>query len=208
MIVCLVLGALGGWLLLDVLSGDVHQHRAGPGQPEPGNPFVPTPSSVRQDEQTSLETEAQVLRSSEVLDEVVAAHPDWTVSQLQRGRRSLVPPNTQILEVTYTANDKAMAQAVTQAVAETYLANRAQRSDAAKRRTDRAGRGPHRRGGRPTCGSETAAAQKGTDAEKLFHAQLVEALRNELVSLRAQRTALDNSEAPAGNVIAPGLELE
>ena len=49
----------------------------------------------------------------------------------------------------------------------------------------------------------TAAAQVGTSAERSFQSELADALRNELVSLRAQRTALENSESPAGAVISP-----
>ena len=43
--------------------------------PSVGNPFAPTPASVRQDELTSLETEAQVARSAEVLGAVAAPEP-------------------------------------------------------------------------------------------------------------------------------------
>ena len=49
----------------------------------------------------------------------------------------------------------------------------------------------------------TAAAQVGSPAKRMFQAELADALRNELVSLRAQRTALENSESPAGAVISP-----
>ncbi len=49
----------------------------------------------------------------------------------------------------------------------------------------------------------TVAAQKGSDAQRLFQSELATALRNELVSLRAQRSYLENSESPAGTVISP-----
>ena len=49
----------------------------------------------------------------------------------------------------------------------------------------------------------TGAAQLGSAAKRAFNSELAEALRNELVSLRAQRTALENSETPAGKVISP-----
>ena len=60
---------------------------------------------MRQDELTSLETEAQVARSAEVLSEVAADNPPLTLRELQRGADITLPPNTQVLEMTYTADD-------------------------------------------------------------------------------------------------------
>ncbi len=201
-IICLVLGALGGWYYSTSAPATFTSTARVLVNPTSGNPFVPTPSSVRQDELTSLETEAQVMRSTEVLGDVVASHPEWTVGQLQKGLSVIVPPNTQILEITYSSNDRVKAQAVTQAVAETYLANRAQRFTDLN--AERIARVEARTLVVVTdLRAATEAAQQGSDAEKLFQSQMAEALRNELISLRAQRTALDNNEAPAGTVIAP-----
>lgn len=198
----LLLGALGGWLYSASTPATFTSTARVLVNPSSGNPFVPTPSSVRQDEMTSLETEAQVLRSAEVLEQVVATNPGWTVGQLQRNLSVQVPPNTQILEITYSSNDRAEAQAVAQAVADGFLANRVQRYEEVNgariaRVQDRTAEVAEQ------LEQETALAQEGSDAEKLFHLEMVETLRNELVSLRAQRTALDNSESPAGAVIAP-----
>jgi succinoglycan biosynthesis transport protein ExoP len=201
-LVCLLLGATIGWFSYTSAPSSFTSTARVLVNPSSGNPFVPSPSSVRQDEPTSLETEAQVLRSTEVLAQVVQAHPQWTIGRLQRNLSVLVPPNTQILEISYTAGDRAEAQAVTQAVADAFLANRAQRHD------DVTGARIARIEDRTAevvaqLGVESELAQKGSDAEKLFHLEMVQTLRNELVSLRAQRTALDHSEAPAGTVIAP-----
>ncbi len=201
-VICLVLGALAGWFYSTSSPATYTSTARVLVNPSAGNPFVPTPSSVRQDEMTSLETEAQVMRSSEVLDQVVAAHPEWKANQLQRGLSVLVPPNTQILQITYSSNDRATAHAVTQAVAETYLANRAQRFD--ELNAARIARVETRTATVVTdLKAATKSALQGSDAKRLFQSQLADALRDELVSLRAQRTALDNSETPTGDVIAP-----
>ena len=106
-----------------------------------------------------------------------------------------MPPNTQILEITYSASDPVVAQQVADAVANAYLANRDRRFDEVN--AARIERVETRTLTVVTdLRAATAAAQTGTAAERLFQEQLADALRNELVSLRAQRTALENSESP------------
>ena len=170
--------------------------------PAVGNPFAPAPSSVRQDELTSLETEAQVAASAEVLAAVAAANPPVTVSQIQRGLLITVPPNTQILTLTFTAGDAETAERVTDSLATLYLENRDQRAT-------RVNSARVERVEKQTevvvddLRAATAAAQRGTAADRQFQSELAAALRNQLVSLRAQRSFLENSEVPAGSVISP-----
>lgn len=170
--------------------------------PTVGNPFAPAPSAVRQDELTSLETEAQVAGSDEVLGPVAAANPPLTIGELERGLAITVPPNTQILEMSFTAGDAETAQRVADSVATTYLDNRDLRASSVN----------ENRIARVEVETEavvddlraaTAAAQRGSEAQRLFQSELAAALRNQLVSLRAQRSYLENSEAPAGSVISP-----
>jgi capsular polysaccharide biosynthesis protein len=175
--------------------------------PSVGNPFVPTPSSVRQDELTSLETEAQVARSDEVLGAVHTQYPDVSTVTMRRNVGVVVPANTQILEISFTAANAQTAQTITNAVAAQYLANRAQRFTdlnnarilRVETRTDQVT--TEMRGHSDKAKDESLGA-----GERLFEQEMADALRNELVSLRAQRTALENSEAPAGSVIAPAVE--
>jgi succinoglycan biosynthesis transport protein ExoP len=170
--------------------------------PSVGNPYAPTPASVRQDELTSLETEAQVARSAEVLDTVADQGPALATSALERGVQVTVPANTQILEISYSATDPVVAQQVADAVASAYLDNRDRRfNEVNAARIDRVE--TRTLSVVTELRAATAAAQKGDKAERFFQAELANALRNELVSLRAQRTALENSESPAGAVIAP-----
>jgi len=157
-VVCVLLGALAGWLYAGTAPSSYTSVTRVLVNPSVGNPYAPTPSSVRQDELTSLETEAQVVRSVEVLDEV-SDETGLSTSTLERDLQVTVPPNTQVLEVSFSAADPTLARKVEAAV--------------------------------------------GTASERAFHAELADALRSELVSLRAQRTALENSETPPGAVISP-----
>ena len=199
-ICCIALGALAGWLYAASMPATYTSTARVLVNPSAGNPFASTPASVRQDELTSLSTEAQVVRSEEVLG-AVAESSGLTIGQLERGVQVTVPANTQILHISYSAGDRLVAQQVADAVANAYLANR-------DRRFEELNGARIERVETQTLSvvtdlrAATAAAQKGTAAERFFQSELANALRNELVSLRAQRTALENSEAPAGAVIA------
>jgi capsular polysaccharide biosynthesis protein len=201
-LLCLVMGALAGYLYATSMPATYTSTARVLVNPSVGNPFVPTPASVRQDELTSLQTEAQVVRSDEVMGVVAEQVPTLTPAALARKVQVTVPPNTQILEISYTGGNATVAQQVVDAVANAYLANRTQRFEAVNQeRIDRVE--ARTLNVVNDLRAATAAAQQGDAAEKLFQEELADALRNELVSLRAQRTALENSESPPGAVIAP-----
>lgn len=198
---CLVLGGLAGYLYAGRGATTYTSSARVLVNPSVGNPFVPTPTAVRQDELTSLETEAQVAHSEQVLS-TVAGTTGLPLKTLEKGVQVIVPPNTQILEITYAAHDPAVAQQVANAVATAYLANRASRSNEVNTgQLDRLNR--QITGVLTQLRAATNAATHGTTAEQTFQSQLATALRNELVSLRAQQTALQNSDAPSGSVITP-----
>ena len=116
-----------------------------------------------------------------------------------------MPPNTQILEITYTASDPVVAQQVANAVADAYLDNRARRFDEVNAaRIERVE--SQTLSVVTTCARPPPPPRRAAAAERAFQAELADALRNELVSLRAQRTALENSESPAGAVISPATD--
>ena len=121
-LVCLVLGTLAGWLYAGSRPSTYTSTSRVLVNPSVGNPFVPTPNSVRQDQLTSLETEAQVARSQEVLS-TVAGTVGLPLKTLEKGVMVVVPPNTQILDISQ-AHAPAVAQQVANAVATAYLANR------------------------------------------------------------------------------------
>ena len=104
-IACLALGALLGSLYAVAAPTTYTSTARVLVTPSVGNPYAPTPESVRQDELTSLETVAEVARSAEVLGTVADEDSSLTTSALARGVQVTVPANTQILEVTYSATD-------------------------------------------------------------------------------------------------------
>ncbi|WP_210649107.1 Wzz/FepE/Etk N-terminal domain-containing protein [Nocardioides sp. SYSU D00065] len=170
--------------------------------PSVGNPFSATPASVRQDEVTSLETEAQMVRSAEVLAAVVERGDGLTVEGLASRLQVSVPPSTQILEITYSAGDASFARQVAGAVATAYLDNRDARFQ--RIQDERVGRLETQTVRTvEDLRAATSAAQRGTPAQRAFNNELADALRNELVNLRAQRTSLENLTSPPGTVIAP-----
>lgn len=203
-----MLGAVGGVLYAASVPASYISTARVLVNPSVGNPFVPTPMAVRQDELTSLETEAQVARSTEVLGPVAAAQsPVMTTTALERGLQVTVPPNTQILAISYSAADPKTAQRITGSVARVYLDNRARRFDeVTAERIDQVQ--TQIDGVVADLRDATAAALTGSTAVRSFQAQLATALRNDLVSLRAQRTALQTSETPAGSIISPATTPE
>ena len=198
----LAVGVLVGWLVAAAQPATYISTARVLVNPAVGNPFAPAPSSVRQDELTSLETEAQVARSAEVLEAVVAQNPSLTMEGVKRGVDITVPANTQILEMSYSSGDRVVARQVADALARSYLDNRERRAtEVNQQRLDRVEK--QTLSVVDDLRAATVAAQKGSDAQRLFQSELATALRNELVSLRAQRSYLENSESPAGTVISP-----
>ncbi len=126
-IACLAVGALLGVLYAASLPATYTSTATVLVNPSVGNPFVPTPSSVRQDELTSLETEAQVARSAEVLGTVLGEYPTVQASSLSHNLQIVVPPNSQTLAISYTAKDPVKSQLIANAVADAYLSNRTHR---------------------------------------------------------------------------------
>lgn len=199
-ILAVIAGSLAGWLYGGATPASYTSTTRVLVNPTAGNPFTPTPASVRQDQETSLATEAQVARSAEVLSAVLV--PGQATEGLARRVRVNVPANTQILEISFTAGDPVLAQQVVDAVATAYLANRERRfGDVTDERIAKLEDQTLR--AVSDLRQATAAAQLGSPAKRMFNSQLSDALRNELVNLRAQRTALENLEAPAGTVISP-----
>ena len=204
-VLCVLLGAIGGWLYAGSSPVTYTSATRVLVNPSVGNPYAPEPSSVRQEEATSLETEAQVVRSVEVLGRVARARDDLTTDELERGVQVTVPPNTQVLEISFSADDPEVARQVADEVAAAYLLNRRQRFDDVNEarvervaaRTDEV---------IAELRDATAAADSATAADRSFQTEIAGALRSELVSLRAQRTALENTETPPGAVIRPASE--
>ena len=190
---CLALGALAGWAYAQSLPATWTSTARVLVNPAVGNPFAPTPTSVRQEEPPAWRPRPR-WPGRRVLRAVAQQSTDLTTGQLERRVQVSVPANTQVLEISYSASDPVVAQQVANAVANAYLDNRARRSDAVNgARIDR-------------VESQTldvvndlraaTAAAGGQPGRRSFQAELADALRNELVSLRARSGARQNSESP------------
>lgn len=156
--------------------------------PVTGNPYGPEPD---RDTLTSLESEAIVVGSRQVarLARERLTRPIAT-STLQRNVGVVVPPNTQMLQISYTAADPVFAREATQAFSTAYLDTRRQwaheemaRQVAAIQRH------------REQVLDELRAAGSGEQIEG--------ALENELAELGAEQVILQNTRPVAGAVITP-----
>jgi capsular polysaccharide biosynthesis protein len=194
-----VAGACAAWLRPVSYSSSAHVLV----NPTEGNAYAP---SGRNDELVSLETEAQLVRSDDVLDNAAAqTDADDSGTELESGLQVTVPTNTQIIEVTFTSSDPDAAQATAQAIADAYLEVRRERAeelvaervesidDQTQEVLDNLRRA-------------TEASQRGSDENRAFQGRLADALSGELVSLRTQRTALESTPLQPGSIYSPATE--
>jgi capsular polysaccharide biosynthesis protein len=167
--------------------------------PVEGNAFAPDDES---DALVSLETEAQIVSSDVVTNLARTRLPDPpTTSDLQDGVSVVVPPNTQILQVTARGPAAGMAQRRAQAYALAYLDYR--RQQAAQTSVEQLGSVEQQMKEVTTdLESATAALQSGTAQDQALQQQLVDTLNQELVELQASRVELASAVVQPGRVIS------
>ncbi len=97
-------------------------------QPLDGNPYSPDGAGS---DLTRLETEAQVVTSDVIVRSVRAELPESAQNlNITKGLSVSIPSNTQIIDVTFRAEDPDVAEQVATLAGEAYLAYRGERSDA------------------------------------------------------------------------------
>lgn len=97
--------------------------------PLPGNPFSPDSLARRSDSLTNVQTEAQLVTSPAVLKLARPAAPDLPNSQGLRKVITLdVPPNTQVIDIGYTAASADSARQGANAMAGAFLQYRVSRA--------------------------------------------------------------------------------
>ncbi len=167
--------------------------------PVEGNAFAPDDES---DALVSLETEAQIVSSDVVTNMARTRLPDPPItSDLQGGVSIVVPPNTQILQVTARGPAAAMAQRRAQAYALAYLDYR--RQQAAQTTVEQLGSVEQQMAEVTTdLEAATAALQTGTAEDQALQQQLVDTLNQELVELQATRVELASAVVQPGRVIS------
>jgi capsular polysaccharide biosynthesis protein len=167
--------------------------------PVEGNAFAPDDES---DALVSLETEAQIVSSDVVTTMARTRLPDPpTTSKLQDGVSVVVPPNTQILQVTARGAAAGMARRRAQAYAVAYLDYR--REQAARTTVEQLD-SVEQQMAEVTRDLEaaTAALQSGTAQDQARQQQLVDTLNQEVVELQASRLELASAVVQPGRVIS------
>ncbi|MGH3317491.1 MAG: hypothetical protein ACRDO0_15225 [Nocardioidaceae bacterium] len=167
--------------------------------PVEGNAFAPDDES---DALVSLETEAQIVSSDVVTNLAQTRLPDPPItSVLQDGVSVVVPPNTQILQVTARGPAAAVAQRRAQAYALAYLDYR--RQQASQTTVQQLGSVEQQMAEVTTdLEAATAALQSGTAQDQALQQQLVDTLNQELVELQASRVELASAVVQPGRVIS------
>jgi uncharacterized protein involved in exopolysaccharide biosynthesis len=175
--------------------------------PLPGNPYSPGISG--QDTLVSLETEAQVA-SSDSISALVSQSlgGDPRASSLQRSVTVAVPPNTQIIQISYSANNAVFARDVTQAYARSYLVYRARRAESVRAaemsalKRQQASVREQLAAARKQL-AEAQAVQNGSARDVDYYVALRSSLSSRLVSLEGQLNAMSSSKPEPGHVISP-----
>jgi uncharacterized protein involved in exopolysaccharide biosynthesis/Mrp family chromosome partitioning ATPase len=173
--------------------------------PAQGNPFAPQSEG---DSLVSLETEAQVVQSDAVTTLALNRLPDGvTRGALQGGLSVVIPPNTQVLQISSSAPGAPAARRRAQAYATAYLDFRRQQ---ARRTLDEQLASIQQQINRANDqlqAAGAAAAQADTSEELAFQQDLAQALHDELVELRASRlTQVQDSLTQPGRVISPAQQ--
>lgn len=168
-------------------------------RPTLGNPFAPETGASGQQVTIAMQTESQVVDSVPVA--TIAnrkLQPDWVAGSTTVG--AVVPPNTQVVQISFTAPSAEAAQTGAQTVAESYLAYRsAQTKDTQKARLDILTKQASTvKASLQTASKAAAAANAAPEA-----AQQVQLYANQLVSIQNSISALQSGGTDPGNLIAP-----
>ena len=168
--------------------------------PLDGNPYSPENQG---DSLVSLETEAQIVSSDAVTTQTAATlGDDPDPATLQRNVTAVVPPNTQIIEISFTSKTASFARDAAQAYADSYLDYREQRAE----ETIDANLDSIDQQTKQVLESLEQArddAQNGTDIQQQFADELIASLNAQLVDLRTDRSTLTSEAPDPGRVISP-----
>ena len=169
--------------------------------PLDGNPYYP---SGRGDDLINLETEAQLLASDPVATAVAERLGDpGEPADLLDGLAVRVPPNTQILNIAYTARSDAIAVQRAQGFAEAYLDFRKKRSeDVARAKTERIQSQINNQN--KSLSTLVTRANRETDpARKVLLQEQIGSVTTQIGELQAQLAELQTGAVDPGQVITP-----
>lgn len=168
-------------------------------RPTLGNPFAPDTGSSGQQVTIAMETESQVAQSAPV-----AAIANKTLkTPFVPGSGTVVatvPPNTQVVSVSFTAPSAAAAKAGAQTVAQSFLDYRtSQTSDTQKSRMDTL----TKQADAVRKSLDTASAQAAKTDAPPQAAQQVQLYANQLVTIQNSISTLESGGANPGSIISP-----
>lgn len=170
-------------------------------RPTIGNPFAPDTGSSGQQVTIAMETESQIVNSVPVaalaktkLKAPWVAGSDTVVAS--------VPPNTQVIQIAFTAPTPEEAQNGAQVVAQSYLGYRSAQSAS----TQKARRDILTKQAAAVQTSLTAASKAASAANASPEAaQQVQLFANQLVSIQTSISTLESSGADPGSIISPAV---
>lgn len=170
--------------------------------PLDGNPFSTTGSG---DDLINMVTESELMRSDAVAELVRAElDTDASTASVLRGLSVSVPPNSQIIEITYEGHTRAEATARAQAFADQYLRFRRERATTlATTQGERIGAQVSARTKEQTVlARKLAEAEPGSDAATVLQAQL-DAATTQINQLRARASEIEAMPINPGQVVTP-----
>jgi succinoglycan biosynthesis transport protein ExoP len=168
--------------------------------PLSGNPYAPGVSG--QDSLVSIETESKVAVSDSVSD-LVAKRLGGGVDlgRLEKGVTVAVPPNTQIIQISFASGNAAFSRTAAEAYVESFLAYRSERAQAVNASQVVALKNQQAAVSQSLNTARDKLAQTG--GTSAFYDQLVRTLNSQVVSLQTQINALGAQKADPGHVISP-----
>jgi succinoglycan biosynthesis transport protein ExoP len=168
--------------------------------PLQGNPFSP---DARGDDLVNLETEAQLVTSDAVLDQLAAVLHDAPVVTSEDVSVS-VPPNTQLLSISVSASTQKEAEASAQALATLYLDYRRARTQSAvfDQRANVEEQIEQRTTERSAMVSRLDALERGSPGSSLLTQQILAAV-TQISELRTQLGEIGSVSLDPGQLVTP-----
>ena len=166
-----------------------------------GNPYYP---GGRGDELINMETEAQLVSSDAVAQDVADdLGGDLTTAEVLSGLKVSVPPNTQILTIDYTAGSEETAVERAQAFADSYLDFRVSRFErVTSLRTDRIEEQIENQREALTSLADRAEATTSPGRRSLLETR-IRGIAAQIGQLRGQLAELQTDAVDPGQVITP-----
>ena len=194
-----LVAALGAWYLADSRSSTYTSSVQVLVRPLVGNPLAPDTGFSSQQVTSAMATEAQVVNSQDVADLANPTLPQpWTPGS--GTVKAAVPPNTQIVAITFTADNADAARTGAQTTAEAYLQ---QRANVAKQAQSERLKILKKQAASTQASLDRAVKASSSPTAGPQAAQQVQLLANQAVTIQDTITTLQATGGNPGAVVAP-----